>query len=296
MKRRSFIALLGGAAVAWPLTARAQQSAMPVIGMLGSVSPVPHAPFVAAIKEGLQQTGYVEGRNVAIEYRWAEGQYDRLPQQATELVNRGVAVIILVGGGPTTAAAKVATATIPIVFITGEDPVKSGAVAALNRPGGNATGVSLLTVATEAKRLQLLHELVPNVAVVAIIVNPNNPQADEQLPALQAAAHTLGLQVQVFKASSPNEIDTAFANLVQQRAGAVVSAGDALFLTRREQLVVLPTRASHEDYMQAGFSRAKSRRRCRSNRQSRSNWSSICKRQRHSASPFRCPCSDVPTR
>jgi putative ABC transport system substrate-binding protein len=241
VKRREFITLLGGAA-AWPLAARAQQPALPVIGMLGSVSPVPHAPFIAAIKEGLQQTGYVEGRNVAIEYRWAEGQYDRLPQQATELVNRGVAVIILVGGGPTTAAAKAATSTIPIVFITGDDPVKSGAVAALNRPGGNATGVSLLTVAMEAKRLQLLRELVPNVTIVAILVNPNNPQADEQLPALQAAARTLGLQVQVFKASSPSEIDTAFANLVQQRAGAVVSAGDAFFLTRREQLVVLTAR------------------------------------------------------
>src|SRR5262245_56794693 len=219
--------LLGGAATAWPLVARAQQPAMPVVGILGSVSPAPYAGFVEAIKHGLREAGDVEGRNVTIEYRWAEGQYDRLPQQATELVNRGVAVIIRVGGGPTTAAAKAATATIPIVFIAGDDPVKSGAVAALNRPGGNATGVSLLTVAMEANRLQWLHELAPNVAVVAILVNPNNPQADEQLPALQAAARTLGLQIQVFKASSPSEIDTAFANLVRQRAGAVVSAGDA---------------------------------------------------------------------
>jgi putative ABC transport system substrate-binding protein len=240
VKRREFITLLGGAA-AWPLAVRAQQ-AMPVIGILGSVSPVPYAGLVAAIKEGLQQTGYVEGRNVAIEYRWAEGQYDRLPQQAAELVNRGVAVIILVGGGPTTAAAKAATATVPIVFITGEDPVKTGAVAALNRPGGNATGVSLLTVAMEAKRLQLLHELVPTATVVAIIVNPNNPQADQQLQELQAAARALGVQVEVFKAGTPSEIDIAFANAVQRRAGALHMAGDAFFNTRKEQFVVLSAR------------------------------------------------------
>jgi len=161
VKGRDFIALLGGAA-AWPLAARAQQPAMPVIGILASVSPAPYASYIAAVKEGLRQTGYVEGRNVAIEYRWAEGQYDRLPQQAIELVDRSVAVIVLVGGGPTIAAAKAATATIPIAFVMGEDPVKSGAVASLNRPGGNATGVSLLTVAMEAKRLQLLHELIPS--------------------------------------------------------------------------------------------------------------------------------------
>ena len=234
--------LLGGAAAAWPLAARAQQPAMPVIGILASVSPGPYAPFIAAIKEGLQQTGYVEGRNVAIEYRWAEGQYDRLPQQAAELVGRGVAVIILVGGGPTTAAAKTATGTIPIVFISGDDPVKSGAVAALNRPGGNVTGVSLLTVAMEAKRLQLLHELVPNVGVVAIIVNPNNPQSDEQLQELQDAGHALGVQVEPFKAGSPSEIDTAFLNLVERRAGALLMAADAFFNTRREQFIVLSAR------------------------------------------------------
>jgi ABC-type uncharacterized transport system substrate-binding protein len=241
MKRREFITLLGGAAAAWPLAARAQQ-ATPVIGVLGSVSPAPYAPFIAAIKEGLQQTGYVEGRNVTIEYRWAEGQYDRLPQQAVELVNRGVGVIILVGGGPTTAAAKAATATIPIVFVTGDDPVKSGAVPSLNRPGGNVTGVSLLTVAMETKRLQLLHELAPNAAIVAILVNPNNPQADEQLRELQAAARALGVQVEVLKAGTPNEIDAAFATVVERRAGALHMAGDAFFNTRREQLIVLSAR------------------------------------------------------
>src|SRR6516164_982161 len=157
MKRRQFITLLGGAA-AWPLVARAQQRAIPVIGILASVSPAPYAPFIAAIKEGLGQAGYAEGRNVAIEYRWAEGQYDRLPQLASELVEMDVAVIVLVGGGATTAAAKAATTTIPIVVVMGDDPVRTGAVAALNRPGGNVTGVSVLSVETASLRLQLVHE------------------------------------------------------------------------------------------------------------------------------------------
>jgi putative ABC transport system substrate-binding protein len=242
VKRREFITLLGGAAAAWPLAARAQQGKMPVIGILASVSPAPYAPFIAAIKEGLRQTGYVEGRNVAIEYRWAEGQYDRLPQLASELVESGVAVMILVGGGATTAAAKAATATIPIVVVMGDDPVKTGAVAALNRPGGNVTGVSLLSVAMEAKRLQLLRELAPNVSVIAIVLNPNNPQADEQLQELQDAGHALGVQVEPFKAGSPSEIDTAFLNLVERRAGALLMAADAFFNTRREQFIVLSAR------------------------------------------------------
>jgi putative tryptophan/tyrosine transport system substrate-binding protein len=242
MKRREFITLLGGAAVAWPLAARAQQGKMPVIGILASVSPAPYAPFIAAIKEGLRQTGYVEGRNVAIEYRWAEGQYDRLPQLAGELVESGVAVMILVGGGATTTAAKAATATIPIVVVMGDDPVKTGAVVALNRPGGNVTGVSLLSVAMEAKRLQLLRELAPNVSVIAIVLNPNNPQADEQLQELQDAGHALGVQVEPFKAGSPSEIDTAFLNLVERRAGALLMAADAFFNTRREQFIVLSAR------------------------------------------------------
>jgi putative tryptophan/tyrosine transport system substrate-binding protein len=241
MRRRTFITLIGGAA-AWPLAAGAQQPAMPAVGILGSVSPGPYSRFIEAIKQGLREAGYVEGRNMRIEYRWADGQYDRLTQLATELVDRGVPVIILVGGGPTTAAATAATATIPIVFNTGEDPVKTGAVAALNRPGGNATGVSLLTVAMEAKRLQLLHELVPTAAIVAIIVNPNNPQADQQLQELQAAARMLGIQVEAFKAGTPNEIDTAFANVVQRRASALHMAGDAFFKTRREQFIVLSAR------------------------------------------------------
>jgi putative tryptophan/tyrosine transport system substrate-binding protein len=242
VKRREFISLLGGAAATWPLAARAQQPAVPVVGILASVSPVPYAGFIAAIKEGLAQAGYVEGRNVAIEYRWAEGQYDRLPQQATELVDRGVAVIILVGGGATTTAAKAATKMIPIVFVMGDDPVKTGAVAALNHPGGNVTGVSLLSVAMEAKRLQLLHELVPSAAIIAIIVNPNNPQADEQLQELETAARTLGVRVEAFKAGSPSEIDAAFASMLERRAGAVLMAADAYFNTRKEQFIVLSAR------------------------------------------------------
>jgi putative tryptophan/tyrosine transport system substrate-binding protein len=240
--RRELLAALGGAAAAWPLAVRAQQGKMPVIGILASVSPAPYAPFIAAIKEGLRQTGYVEGRNVAIEYRWAEGQYDRLPQLASELVESGVAVMILVGGGATTTAAKAATATIPIVVVMGDDPVKTGAVVALNRPGGNVTGVSLLSVAMEAKRLQLLRELAPNVSVIAIVLNPNNPQADEQLQELQDAGHALGVQVEPFKAGSPSEIDTAFLNLVERRAGALLMAADAFFNTRREQFIVLSAR------------------------------------------------------
>ena len=240
MNRRAIITLLGGAAT-WPIVARAQQAAMPVVGLLASVSP-PYEPFVSALKDGLQQTGYIEGRSVTIESLWAEGHYDRLPQQASELVRRRVAVIILVGGGPTIAAAKAATTTIPIVFTMGDDPVKTGAVAALNHPGGNVTGISLLTESMEPKRLQLLHELVPNVPVIAIIVNPSNPQADNQVHDLHGAAGDLGVQVQIFKASTPSEIEVAFARLVERGAGALLMAADAFFNTRREQFVVLSSR------------------------------------------------------
>ncbi len=241
LRRREFFTLLGGTA-AWPLTASAQRPALPLIGILGSVSPAPYAGFVEAVKQGLRETGNIEGRDVAIQYRWAEGRYDLLPKLATELVGERVAVIILVGGGPTIAAAKAATATIPIVFLMGDDPVKAGVVAALNRPGGNVTGISLLTESMEPKRLQILHELVPNVAVVAVIVNPTNPQADHQLEDLTAAARTLGLQLEVFDASTPSEIDVAFTNLVERRPGALQMAADAFFNTRKEQFVVLSAR------------------------------------------------------
>ena len=233
MLRREFLGVLGGTA-AWPLTARAQQSAA-VIGVLGSVSPCPYAPFIAAIKAGLAETGFVEGRNLTIEYRWAEGHYDRLPEQANDLVKRQVSAIVLTGGGPTSRVAKAATSTIPIIFITGDDPVRSGLVASLNRPGGNITGISLLTVSMEAKRLQLLQELVPNAAVVAIIVNPDNPQVDDQVNSLEAAARTIGKQILVFKASSESEIEAAFVALSRTPATALVVGADAYFNTRAHQ-------------------------------------------------------------
>jgi putative ABC transport system substrate-binding protein len=194
---------------------------------------------MAAIKEGLGDVGYSEGQNVAFEYRWAEGRYERLPGQAADLVRHGVAVIVLVGGGPTVTAAKAATATIPIVFTMGDDPVKSGAVAALNHPGGNITGISLVSVMTEAKRFQLLHELLPHAADIGVLVNPNNPQASGQSENLQTAAHSLGLRLGVFDASSASEIDAVFAGLIQKPVDALIVAGDAFFNTRAQQLVTL---------------------------------------------------------
>lgn len=243
MRRREFmVSLLGGMAAACPIAARAQQPAVPVIGILASVAADPYAPFLAAIKEGLQEQGWVEGKSVAFEYRWAEGRYDELPAFAADLVNLGVAAIVLVGGGPALAAAKAATTTIPIVFTMGEDPVKAGAVAALNRPGGNITGVGLLSVLTEAKRLQLLHELLPRAVDVGVIVNPNNTQANEQLESLQSAAQSLGLGMRVFKAGSAGEIDQAFATFGRSPPGALIVAADAFFNTRAEQLVALSER------------------------------------------------------
>jgi putative tryptophan/tyrosine transport system substrate-binding protein len=259
VKRREIIGLfLGGAVVAWPFVALAQQPAMPVIGVLGSVSPGPYAPFIADFKAGLREAGYIEGKNVAIEYRWAEGDYDRLPSLAMELVNRRVNVIVLFGGGPAIAAAKAATTTIPIVATMGDDPVRLGIVAALNRPGGNITGVSLLTTSMEGKRLQLLHEMVAPTAMIAVILNPNNPQADDQLSDLKTAARSLGHQVEALKASSTDEINSAFATLAQMQAGGLVVAADAFFNTRAEQFVALsagnriPTIYSYRLFATAG--------------------------------------------
>jgi ABC-type uncharacterized transport system substrate-binding protein len=243
MRRREFmVSLVGGMAAACPIAVRAQPSAVPVVGILASVSADPYAPFLTAIKEGLQEQGYAEGKSIAFEYRWAEGRYEELPAQAADLVRLGVAAIILIGGRPTLAAAKAATTTVPIVFTMGEDPVKAGVVAALNRPGGNITGVSLLTVLTEAKRLQLLHELLPPAVDVGVIVNPNNPQSYEQTESLQSAGQSLGLRVRLFKAGSAGEIDQAFAGVAQARAGALIVAADAFFNTRAEQFVTLAER------------------------------------------------------
>jgi putative ABC transport system substrate-binding protein len=241
MKRREFITLLGGAAassLSWPLTARAQQQ-MPVIGFLSSVSPGPVAHFVAAFRQGLSETGYVEGRNVVIEYRWAENQYDRLPLLAADLVGRRVNVIVADGGTVTPLAAKAATTTIPIVFIIGADPVKAGLVASLNRPGGSVTGVTVITHLVITKRLELLRELLPTAAVFGLLLNPRNPNAETRSTDVQEAARALGRQIHVLYASSKGDLDAAFATLVQQRIGALLVQSDPFFLHQRDQLAAL---------------------------------------------------------
>jgi putative ABC transport system substrate-binding protein len=241
MRRRDFMTLLGGAAVAWPLAARAQQAATPVIGFLSGVSPGPFAQRLAAFRQGLNETGAIEGRNVAIEYRWAEGQYDRLPALATDLVGRRV-VVIVAYTDRAALAAKAATTTIPIVFLIGNDPIKLGLVASLARPGESITGVSWFGVDLEAKQLSLLHELVPNAAVIALLVDLNVPNAASQASEVQAAARTLGLQLVVLNARTPSDIDMAFASLVRERAGALVVGAGAFLLSRRDQIIALAAR------------------------------------------------------
>ena len=223
IQRRKFLAtLLGGAAVAWPVAARAQQAAMPVIGVLSAEWPDLFTDRLRAFHDGLRETGYVEGRNVAIEYRWAEGRNDRLPALAAELVHRQVSVIVTAGSTPATLAAREATTTIPILFYIGANPVEVGLVTSLSRPGGNLTGVVTLNVEVVAKRLELLHELVPTATIIAALVNPTAPVLAETMTRdLQAAARTLALELHVLHASSEREIDTAFATLVQLRAGAL---------------------------------------------------------------------------
>jgi putative tryptophan/tyrosine transport system substrate-binding protein len=243
MNRRDFITLLGGAAAAtWPLAARTQQAAMPVIGFLNSGSPDERAPFVAAFRQGLKETGFVEGQTVAIEYRFAEGRYDRLPSLASDLVRRQVAVIAATGDTVSSFAAKGATTTSPIVFVVGSDPVKEGLVASFNRPGGNVTGVSIISSALVSKQFELLHELVPQVAVVGILLNPSNPNVGFELSDLQSAAQTMGVQLAMLRASTEGGIEQAFATLIQLRAGALLIEPDVLFLDRREQLVALAAR------------------------------------------------------
>jgi putative ABC transport system substrate-binding protein len=243
MRRREFITVLGGAAAAWPLTAFAQQSVMPVIGFFSSASHEVYAIRLRAFHQGLKDTGYVEGQNVAIEYRWADGQYDRLSALAAELVHRQVDVIVAGGGTPSAVAAKAATATIPIVFAVSVDPVKIGLVASLNRPGGNVTGITNLNVEVGPKRLELLRELMPTATVVALLVNPTSPSiAEGFLRALQPAARALGLELHVLNASTDRDFDRVFANVVQLRADALVISPDVFFNTRSERLAMLSLR------------------------------------------------------
>ena len=243
MQRRHFITLLGGAAVAWPLTARGQQLALPVVAFIRDGSADASARFAVAFRKGLNETGYVEGQNVTVEYHWLEGQYDRLPALVADLVRRHVAVIVTPGTVQAALAAKAATATIPIVFAVGDDPVKLGLVASLARPGGNATGINFFVQEVVAKRLRLLHELVPKAVRVAVLVNPGNATvAESTLRDVQEAAPTIGLQTQILNASTIGEIDAAFATLARERADALFVAGDAFFFSRRVQLATLTAR------------------------------------------------------
>jgi putative ABC transport system substrate-binding protein len=258
MKRREFITLLGGAA-AWPVAARAQQPAMPMIGFIRDGSADGNARFVAAFRKGLNETGYVEGQNVTIEYHWLEGHYDRLPALVADLVRRRVAVIASLGSAPAVLAAKAATTTIPIVFGVGGGPVQLGLVASLARPGGNATGINFLNTEVVAKRLRLLHDLVPNAARVAVLVNPANATTAEfNLREIQEAAPTLGLQIKILNASTIGEIDAAFATLARERPDALFVTGDAFFVSRRGQLATLtardriPTAYAVRDHVAAG--------------------------------------------
>src|SRR5262245_30460861 len=238
LKRREFIALLGSAA-AWPMAARGQQPSIPVIGFLNGQSPRTWAAMLEAFRKGLSGSGYDEGRNVAIEYRWAEGQPDRLPALAIDLVQRHVAVIVATGGSDPAIAAKAATSTIPIVFTSNDDPRKHGLVASLSRPGGNVTGVSWFSAELGPKRLALLRDLVPTAMTVAVLRNPKNAEQANQLAKLQEAARTLGLQLLVLSVTTPNEIDIAFATIVRERIGALVVAGDSFLWSRREQIAAL---------------------------------------------------------
>jgi len=241
MRRRDFIALVS-AATGWPLTVRAQQQPRPVVGFLNAASPGPLRQQVAAFLEGLKEAGYVEGQNLAVEYRWARGQYDRLPALVADLVRQQVSVIVAGGGASAALAAKAATTTIPIVFSAGTDPVGLGLVAALNRPGGNITGVYQFLSGLEAKRLGLLHEMVPKATSVAVLINPNFADAESQLRDVQEAAARLGVQLVVVRANAESDFDAAFSTLVRQRAGALLVCSSPFFNERREQLVVLAAR------------------------------------------------------
>ena len=239
MRRRDFIKAIVGSAAGFPLAARAQQATMPVVGFIHPLSPenVPH--FVRAFHRGLKEAGFVEGQNVAVEYRWARGQYDRMPELAADLVSRQVAVIAAVGGAPSPQIVEKATRTIPIVFASNGDPVSEGLVASLNRPGGNATGVTVFGTAAVAKRMQLLKEVAPQATVIGFLMNPTNPNGNSEMRAAQAAASSLGKELLVLRASSEGDIDAAFATMAEQRGGALLGATDTFLFGRRDKIVSL---------------------------------------------------------
>jgi putative ABC transport system substrate-binding protein len=239
VKRRDFITLLGGAVAGWPFTVRGQQPAMPVIGFLNGQSAQAFAPVVTSFRRGLNEAGYVEGQNVAIEYRWAEGRLDRLPPLAADLVRRQVAVIAATGGNNSALVAMQATSTIPIVFTSSDNAVERGLVASINRPGGNVTGVSWFSAELGPKRLGLLHEVVPNATIVALLINPNNPESARQPAELQNAARAIGLQLILLTAITAGDIDTAFTAMVQNRVGALLVGSDPFFANQREQIIAL---------------------------------------------------------
>ena len=319
IERRKFLATLGGAA-AWPLAARAQQP-MALVGLLTGVDLDDQR--IGEIRQSLKDTGYVEGRNVAIKYRSAGGRLDRLPALAAELVADPVSVI-LTAAPPAALAAKAATGTIPIIFVTGADPVDLGLVSSFNRPGGNVTGISFVVHPLATKRLELLRELVPNARLVGFLVNPANPTSHSQIEDIQAAAHALGVELLVRDASSEREIEAAFASFAQQRVNAVILHGDAFFGSRGDQLIelaalhamptmyylrefvmagglisyepALPMRIASPASTPGGFSKAKSRPTCRSSSPRNSNWWSISRPQRRWGSPFHSRCRRAPTR
>jgi putative tryptophan/tyrosine transport system substrate-binding protein len=257
VKRREFISFIGSAAATWPLAVRAQQQAVPVIGFLSTLSSTVAAAQLGGFNQGLNEAGYVENRNVAIEFRWAEGHYDRLPALAADLVDRRVAVI-MAGGPPAALVAKAATSTIPVVFTSGDDPVQSGLVPSLNSPGGNITGVHFFVSELSAKRLGLLHDLLPQVTVIAAMLNPTSPSAERQAKDLQNAGRALGLQIQIVNASSAQETDAAFDAFGLQKVGAVIIGSDPSYYVRREQIVALaarhaiPTVYEQREYVEAG--------------------------------------------
>lgn len=243
MRRREFIVSLGSSAAAWPLAAHAQQSAMPVIGFLSASSLAERAPYVAAFRQALDEVGYVEGKNVAISYRWAEGQYDRLPALAADLVNSGVTVITA-SDGPSALAAKAATTTIPVVFNTGIDPLQVGLVARLDRPEGNLTGVNMIVGPLPAKQLGLLHELMPGATTIALMINPNNANAGQNTLIAQEAGREIGIKIHLAKAAAENDLQTIFANFVQERIDALIVSSDVFFTSRRDLLITLTARYS----------------------------------------------------